>query len=91
MARKVVSRSFTISALWDEETGTTRSKTGSKAATASSVHSGVSPPTTLGTSRMTEPLPGSRRSGAKAREKSTPTLSPVASRSGRKSSWVVPG
>ncbi len=51
MARKVFSRSFTISALWVEETGTTSSKIGPKHATASWVHCGVSPPTTLGTSR----------------------------------------
>ena len=56
------------------------------------VASGVSPPTTLGTSRTANlVLAGSMRSGAKASRKSSPQRRPVSSRSGRKSSWVVPG
>jgi hypothetical protein len=38
MARKVFSSSFTISALWDDETGTTVSKTVSKTFVHNAVH-----------------------------------------------------
>ncbi len=54
--------------------------------------SGVRPPTTLGTLWVWNVgLPGSTRSGEKARKKSTPALSPVASSSGCTTSSVVPG
>ena len=92
MARKVFSSSFTISALWLDETGTTRSKIVWKTRTASSVQSGVSPPTTFGTSRTANfLLAGSMRSGENASAKSTPTWRPDSSSIGTKSSWVVPG
>jgi hypothetical protein len=92
MARKVFSSSFTISALWQLETGTTWSKTVWKTAQASSVQSGVSPPTTFGTSRTANfVLAGSMRSGAKATEKSSPQRRPDSSSRGMNSSPVVPG
>ena len=92
MARKVFSRSLTISALWVDETGTTSSKTCRDTRAASSVHRGVAPPTTLGISRTWNCLlAGSMRSGAKATAKSTPTERPVSSSRGMMSSWVVPG
>ena len=92
MARKVFSSSFTISAVCVEETGTMRSKTPWKTSAASSVHSGVSPPTTFGTSRTWKRwFAGSMRSGAKASAKSTPQRRPVDSSIGTKSSCAVPG
>ena len=50
------------------------------------------PPTTFGTLCVWNVgLPGSTRSGEKARKKSTPTFSPVASSIGCTTSSVVPG
>src|SRR2546427_1791885 len=50
------------------------------------------PPTTLGVLRVFQAgLPGSTRSGEKARKKSFPPLSPVLSSAGSISSRVVPG
>ena len=52
----------------------------------------VTPPTTLGMLRVVNfALPGSTRSGEKARKKSRPTFMPDSWRSGRISSSVVPG
>jgi hypothetical protein len=59
---------------------------------ATSVHAGVMPPTTFGVLRVWYfGLPGSTRSGLKARKKSVPTLSPPCSSDGSISSRVVPG
>ncbi len=92
MARNVFSSSFTISALWVDDTGTTVSKIVSKTRRARSVHRCVSPPTTFGTSRTRKLwLAGSMRSGAKATAMSSPTCRPLDSSIGTKSSWVVPG
>jgi hypothetical protein len=56
------------------------------------VHAGVRPPTTLGVLRVPySSLPGSIRSGEKARLKSTPAIRPDSSSSGRTTSLVVPG
>ncbi len=83
MARKVFSSSFTISAAWVEETGTTCSNTVANTWQASSPASGVAPPTTFGTWRTANFLfAGSMRSGAKATPKSTPHLRPEDSRCG---------
>ncbi len=92
MARNVFSSSLTISALSDEDTGTTVSKILENTCAASSVQSAVSPPTTFGTLRTCHCLfAGSMRSGANATQKSTPHLRPAASSMGTKSSCVVPG
>ncbi len=90
--RKVFSSSFTISAAWVDETGTIVSKTVAKTWQASSVQSGVSPPTTFGTFlTLNLVFAGSMRSGAKARAKSLPIVRPASSSSGITNSWVVPG
>ena len=87
MARKVFSSSFTISALWVDETGTTRSKMLWKSFVASSQQAAVSPPTTFGTSCTSNCVfAGSMRSGAKAIAKSSPIRRPVPSSIGTKSS-----
>jgi len=59
---------------------------------AASVHAGVIPPTTFVTFFVVQSrLPGSTRSGAKARWKSSPAWRPLCSRIGRTQSRVVPG
>ena len=53
---------------------------------------GVRPPTILGVSLTPQRvLPGSTRSGEKARKKSRLARSPLSSRIGSTTSWVVPG
>ncbi len=90
--RNVFSRIFTSSAASVEVTETTRSIAGSYSATVTWRQFGVMPPTTLGVLRVLYfGLPGSTRSGEKARKKSSPTLRPVLSSAGSISSRVVPG
>jgi hypothetical protein len=90
--RKVFSSSFTISATRDVDTGTTRSTHCPYSAAACSVQRGVMPPTTFGMLRVVKvALPGSTRSGEKARKKSRPALRPLSSSFGWTSSSVVPG
>jgi hypothetical protein len=75
--RKMFSSSLVISAAQVEKTGTTVSMKREYIATASSVHAGATPPTTLGVLRVWYTgLPGSTRSGEKARNRSVPTLRP---------------
>ena len=89
--RNVFSKSLTISAVSGLDTGTTRVMRPYSAAT-SSPQAGVRPPTTLGMSRSVyRALPGSMRSGEKARKKSSPAAIPRASKRGRSTSCVVPG
>ena len=90
--RKVFSRIFTSSAASVDDTGTRCSIAGWYSAAATCRHAGVMPPTIFGVFRVFHlALPGSTRSGEKARKKSSPTLSPVPSRAGSISSRVVPG
>ena len=59
---------------------------------ATCVQAGVTPPMILGVLRVLKrALPGSTRSGEKARKNDSPTLSPPSSSRGRISSSVVPG
>jgi len=68
-ARKVFSNSLTISAVSDDDTGMIRSMNGRYSATAASSPCGLVEPMTLGVLRVWNfGLPGSTRSGEKARE-----------------------
>ena len=88
----VFSRSLVISATFGELTGTTSSMNIVKKWLAIWVHTGVTPPTTLGTFCTTKrALPGSILSRAKAKKKSFPTSLPLASNLGNTNSSVVPG
>src|SRR5690606_24510408 len=90
--RKVFSSSFTSSAASVVVTGTSVSIAGWYMAQATLRQSAVMPPTTLGVFLVPYlGLPGSTRSGEKARKKSSPTLSPVLSSAGSMISRVVPG
>jgi hypothetical protein len=91
--RKVFSSNFVISALSVEETGTTVWRAWLYQAEAISEHNGVIPPMTFGVLYVVQSfLPGSTRSGEKARKKSFPTSSPALSLSiGSRISRVVPG
>ena len=76
VARNVFSRSFTISAVMGDDTGTTLSTIAPYSCDATSVQAGVTPPITFGVFAMVHLFcPGSTRSGEKARKKSLPTLS----------------
>ncbi len=90
--RKMFSKSLTSSAAWGDETGTTRSMICAYSAQAISRQDGVTPPTTFGMppSRHVR-LPGSMRSGEKARKNCSPTASPEAAKRGSSTSSVVPG
>jgi hypothetical protein len=90
--RKMFSSSLVISAARVEVTGTTVSMQCEYIATAARRQAGVTPPTTLGVLRVWYTgLPGSTRSGLKARNRSVPTLRPPDSRIGSRTSSVVPG
>ena len=90
--RKMFSSSFVSSAASGVVTRCTVSTAEPYSSAARSVHASVIPPTILGTFFVVQfSLPGSTRSGEKARLKSSPTLSPDASRRGSSSSLVVPG
>ena len=90
--RNVFSSSFTISAARGELTGTIVSIAARIQRRASIVESAPTPPTTFGTlCVLNVGLPGSTRSGEKARKKSLPAFSPRASSIGFTSSSVVPG
>jgi hypothetical protein len=92
MDRNVFSSSFTSSAASGDDTGTSVSNTGSYSASVTRRQASVTPPTTLGVLRVCHRrLPGSTRSGLKARKTSDPTRSPRTSIRGRSSSRVVPG
>ena len=83
-ARNVFSWSLTISAASGDETGITCLDGGRVERGGEPVDSASMPPTTFGVLVMPwAGLPGSIRSGAKARKKSTPAFSPVASNCGR--------
>ena len=90
--RKVFSSSLTISAAAALETGWTFSMTPPYSAAAIFPHRGVTPPTTFGMFLVVYfSLPGSTRSGEKARKTSFPTLNPFPSTIGPRISSVVPG
>ena len=90
--RKMFSSSLVSSAASGDVTRCTVSTAEPYSSAARSVHASVIPPTILGTFFVVHfSLPGSTRSGEKARLKSSPTLSPDASRRGSSSSLVVPG
>ena len=91
-ARKVFSTILAISALSGEETTLTVSQIRAYSSAARRVHSAVMPPTILGVFRMPyRSLPGSTRSGEKARKTSLPMRAPPRSRMGARTSRVVPG
>ena len=91
--RKVFSRILVASAsLGDDTVNTSAPRTMLYIVFAISVHSGVQPPTTFGVLWVLYlALPGSTRSGLKARWKSLPTLRPPRSSMGLTTSSVVPG
>ena len=90
--RKMFSSSLVSSAASGVDTRWTVSIALPYSSAARSVQAGVIPPTTFGTVLVVQSVrPGSTRSGEKARKKSSPQTSPVASNTGRISSRVVPG
>ena len=91
--RKMFSSSFVSSAASGEDTGWTVSTTPPYSSAARRVDSSLMPPTIFGTVFVDHmPLPGSTRSGEKARWKSSPAFRPESSsRIGWTTSRVVPG